>query len=138
MSDAWGKPHPMAITAERLDEIEAGCQSCRQCGSAATMLARFPSGGSEFFCDPCIQQNEATSDEVDMHELRTFGGAYGLCPRPTYEPLCRADPATISELVRLARIGGTVEVSRKRVEIHRDRRAAPDEMRQLGQEADND
>lgn len=109
----------MTLTPEKLDEIEAGLagvMTCRQCGSPATLRAHFQTGGTEIFCDPCVQDHEAISNEIDAHEMQHFGGAYGLVPRPKYTPIAShhgLDPQTVAELVRLARIGRDLEQGRE-------------------------
>lgn len=62
--------------------------ACEQCHRPATHKGT-NSHGSNFLCGDCIASNEAAGDEIDAHEMKHFGGAYGLVERMHYEPLAR-------------------------------------------------
>ena len=68
---------------------------CCQCPNDADIEVRYTNVSSEWgpICNSCQQHNEAVSQDVIDHEMKHFGGAYGL---PTWEtrPLSLQQPRT--------------------------------------------
>lgn len=56
------------------------------CGNQADYKAIFQHGETEI-CDSCYRQQEQITNEIDEHEVKNFGGSYGLCPRPILVPI---------------------------------------------------
>jgi len=51
------------------------------CHRLAFALMKFEHG-EQYYCQPCIDEYQTTSAEINKHEMQQFAGAYGLCPVP--------------------------------------------------------
>jgi hypothetical protein len=91
------------MDAERLAEIRerAGCL-CSACSSLADGEVLWPRVGEwQPYCNNCMRDYHAEADNTDADEMRKFGGAYGLCPRPQYRTFDDPIPDLLAEVERL-------------------------------------
>lgn len=53
---------------------------CANCQQPATKLCQMTTHSCDPtpICDNCAREHEQISDEINEHEMRNFGGAYGL------------------------------------------------------------
>ncbi|MEQ1560395.1 MAG: hypothetical protein ABL933_15850 [Methyloglobulus sp.] len=74
------------------ENTESGCSPLNDglcgCGNLATKLVQMHTHQHEPepICEECAERHEANAAEVNDHEMRNFGGAYGLVSW-TYLPL---------------------------------------------------
>lgn len=68
-----------AVLEEAAGVADQFC-ACRKCGAPASGLLVMTNIEAEGdpMCRDCLAENEAISNEINDHEMRNFGGAYGL------------------------------------------------------------
>lgn len=81
--------------------VAEGCGTeCEKCGREAVhylVMDNLPQQGRRMpFCEYCTREHEETAREVNDHEMRNFGGTYGLVAFH-YEPLAAAPAASGGE-----------------------------------------
>ncbi len=97
---------PAPAQADRGHGEREGVRACEQCHGRATLEAKW-SFGSNFLCRDCFTAGQAETDEVEAHEMKEFGGAYGVPERPLVLPLTTPPAAALQvqadEVARLTR-----------------------------------
>lgn len=115
-------PLVRALSARPLpsDWVAADCEKCGREAVHYLVMDNLPQPGRRMpFCEYCTQEHEANAQEVNDHEMRHFGGSYGLVTYH-YEPLAAA-PSAPAEAVERRPLSERLYRGSAHPEAHRER-----------------
>lgn len=58
--------------------MEYDCKNCGRPAIVAVVMDNLPYANYTPLCDYCLQEHWETEQEIADHEMRHFGGAYGI------------------------------------------------------------